>query len=162
MCPFGEVVVPPFKVQHTTSKLIKLTNLLEDLNGKSRIVMEFTGNYHMIIAQTLHNAGFYVFVVNAMLVHDYGNNSLRWAKTDKKDAIKLANYGLAHWTTLPRYLPEENTRLLLKSCYRQYQQYSKVQTMLKNNLISLLYSVFPEVNRLFSSSARADGSLPII
>ena len=29
-----------------------------------------------------------------MLVHDYGNNSLRRAKTDKKDAVKLANYGL--------------------------------------------------------------------
>lgn len=120
--------------------------------------MEFTGNYHVIIAQTLHNAGFYVSVVNAMLVHDYGNNSLRRAKNDKKDAVKLANYGLAHWSTLPRYLPEENARLLLKSCYRQYQQYSKVQTMLKNNLISLLDSVFPEVNRLFSSPARADGN----
>ena len=70
-----------------------------------------------------------------MLVHDYGNNSLRRAKTDKKDAVKLANYGLDHWITLPRYVPEEDTRLMLKSCYRQYQQYSKVQTMLKNNLI---------------------------
>lgn len=158
MRPFGEVVVPPFDVQHTTSELMKLKNLLKDLDGESRVVMEFTGNYHMIIAQTLHNAGFYVSVVNAMLVHDYGNNSLRRAKTDKKDAVKLANYGLDHWTTLPRYLPEENARLLLKSCYRQYQQYSKVQTMLKNNLISLLDSVFPEINRLFSSPARADGS----
>ena len=64
-------------------------------------------------------------------MHDYGNNSLRWAKTDKKHTIKLETYGLAYWTTLPRYLPEENARLLLKSCYRQYQQYSKVQTMLK-------------------------------
>lgn len=59
-------------------------------------------------------------------------------KTDKKDAIKLANYGLDHWLTLPRYVPEEDTRLMIKNCYRQYQQYSKVQTMLKNNLISLI------------------------
>lgn len=50
-------------------------------------------------------SGFYVFVVNAMLVHDYGNNSLRQVKTDKKDAVKLANYDLAHWNTLPSYLP---------------------------------------------------------
>ena len=49
----------------------------------------------------------YVSVVNAMLVHSYGNNSLRRAKTDKKDAIKLANYGLDHWLTLPRYIPED-------------------------------------------------------
>jgi len=93
-----------------------------------------------------------------MLVHDYGNNSLRRAKTNKKDAIKLANYGLDHWLTLPKYVPEEDTRLMLKNCYRQYQQYSKVQTMLKNNLISLLDTAFPDVNRLFSSPPRADGS----
>ena len=51
----------------------------------------------------------------------YGNNSLRRGKTDKKDAVKLANYGLDHWLTLPRYVPEEDTRLMLKTCYRQYQ-----------------------------------------
>ena len=40
---------------------------------------------------------------------------------------------------------------MLKICYRQYQQYSKVQTMLKNNLISLLDTTFPDANRLFTS-----------
>ena len=87
-----------------------------------------------------------------------GTNSLRRAKTDKKDAVKLANYGLDHWLTLPRYVPDEDTRLMLKSCYRQYQQYSKVRTMLKNNLVSLLDTAFPDANRLFTSPPRADGS----
>ena len=68
------------------------------------------------------------------------------------------NYGLDRWLTLPRYIPEEDTRLLLKNCYRQYRQYSKVQTVLKNNLISLLDTVFPNANRLFSSPIRGDGS----
>ena len=158
MRPFGEVVVSPFEVLHTDSELSKLAGLLKSLDGETRVVMEATGNYHAPVAWLLHDAGLYVSVVNAMLVHDYGNNSLRRAKTDKKDAVKLANYGLDHWLTLPRYVPEEDTRLLLKNCYRQYQQYSKVQTMLKNNLISLLDAVFPEVNRLFNSSPRADGS----
>ena len=72
--------------------------------------------------------------------------------------MKLANYGLDHWLTLPRYVPEEDARLMLKTCYRQYQQYSKVQTMLKNNLISLLDTAFPDANRLFTSPPRADGS----
>ena len=85
-----------------------------------------------------------------MLVHDYGNNSLRQAKTDKKDAVKLANYGLDHWLSLSRYVPEDDTRLMLKICCRQYQQYSKVQNMLKNNLISLMGTAFPDANRLFT------------
>ena len=126
MRPFGELVFPPFEIHHTDSELCELAKLLRSLPGETRV------------AWLLNDSGFYVSVVNAMLVHDYRNNSLRRAKTDKKDAIKLANYGLDHWLTLPRYVPEEDTRLMLKNCCRQYQQYSKVQTMLKNNLISLL------------------------
>lgn len=158
MRPFGEVVLSPFEVRHSSSELSKLAKLLKSLNGESRVVLESTGNYHAPVVKILHDAGLYVSVVNAMLVHNYGNNSLRRAKTDKKDAVKLANYGLDHWLSLPRYVPEEDTRLLLKNCYRQYQQYAKVQTMMKNNLISLLDMIFPAVNCLFSSSARADGS----
>ena len=158
MRPFGEVVVSPFEVRHTANELSELAGLLKSLDGETRVVMESTGNYHAPVAWLLHDAGLYVSVVNAMLVHDYGNNSLRRAKTDKKDAVKLANYGLDHWLTLPRYIPEEDTRLMLKICYRQYQQYSKVQTMLKNNLISLLDTTFPDANRLFTSPPRADGS----
>ena len=158
MRPFGEVVVSPFEVRHTASELSKLAGLLKSLDGETRVVMESTGNYHTPVAWLLHDAGLYVSVVNAMLVHDYGNNSLRRAKTDRKDAVKLANYGLDHWLTLSRYVPEEDTRLMLKTCYRQYQQYSKVQTMLKNNLISLLDTAFPDVNRLFTSPPRPDGS----
>lgn len=158
MRPFGEVMVSPFEIHHTDSELCELAKLLSGLSGETRVVMESTGNYHLPVAWLLNDFGFYVSVVNAMLVHDYGNNSLRRAKTDKKDAIKLANYALDHWLTLPRYVPEEDTRLMLKNCYRQYQQYSKVRTMLKNNLISLLDTAFPGANRLFSSPPRADGS----
>ena len=158
MRPFGEIVVTPYEVCHTDSDLNELVKLLSSLDGETRIVMESTGNYHTPIAWALYDAGFYVSVVNAMLVHDYKNNSLRRVKTDKIDAIKLANYGLDQWLRLPRYVPEEDTRLMLKNCYRQYQQYSKVQTMLKNNLISLLDTAFPNVNRLFTSPPRDDGS----
>ena len=158
MRPFGEVVVSPFEVRHTDSELSELAKLLKSLDGETRVVMEATGNYHTPVAWLLHGAGLYVSVVNAKLVHGYGNNDLRRVKTDRKDAVKLANYGLDRWLTLPRYIPEEDTRLLLKNCYRQYQQYSKVQTMLKNNLISLLDTTFPGMNRLFNTPARADGS----
>ena len=158
MRPFGEVVISPFEVRHTDSELSELARQLKSLDGETRVVMEATGNYHASVAKLLHNAGLYVSVINAKLVHGYGNNELRRVKTDRKDAVKLANYGLDRWLTLPRYIPEEDTRLLLKNCYRQYRQYSKVQTVLKNNLISLLDTVFPNVNRLFSSPIRGDGS----
>ena len=158
MRPLGEMVIPPFEVGHTDAELCELSRRLGGLEGETRIVMEATGNYHLPVASFLYDSGFYVSVVNAMPVHGYGNNNLRRVKTDKKDAVKLANYGLDHWLTLPRYIPEDEVRLMLKTTYRQYQQCTKVQTMLKNNLISLLDTAFPDANRLFTSPTRADGS----
>lgn len=158
MRPFGEVVCSPFEVHHTDSELSELARLLKSLDGETRVVMEYTGNYHAPIAWALHDAGLYVSVVNPMLVHGYGNNSLRRAKTDKKDAIKLSNYAIDRWLSLSQYFPEEDTRMMLKNCYRQYEHYSKLRTSLKNNLISLLDQSFPDVHKLFSSPRRADGS----
>ncbi len=68
--------------------------------GENCIVMEAMGNYHLSVANFLYDSGFYVSVVNAMLVYGYGNNSLRRAKTDKKNAIKLSNYSLDRWLML--------------------------------------------------------------
>ena len=158
MRPLGEMVAPPFEVGHTDAELCRLSRRLGELDGETRVVMEAAGNYHLPVAGFLYDSGFYVSVVNARLVHGYGNNSLRRAKTDKKDAIKLASYDLDHWLALPRYIPEDEVRLMLKTTYRQYQHCAKVQTMLKNNLISLLDTTFPDANSLFTSPPRADGS----
>ena len=137
----------------------KRTCLFQFAQGVAEIdIVDPQEAHHAPVAMALHEAGIYVSAVNAMLVHDYGNNSLRRAKTDKKDAIKLANYALDHWLSLSRYLPAEDTRLMLKTCYRQYEQFSKMRTMQKNSLISLLDITFPNANKLFSSPPRADGS----
>ena len=126
MRPFGEVVLSPFEVSHTGKDLSALAEKLKSLPGETRVVMEHTGYYHAPVALALHESGIYVSAVNAMLVHDYGNNSLRRAKTDRKDAVKLANYALDQWLSLPQYHPEEDTRQMLKTCYRQYEQFSKI------------------------------------
>ena len=158
MRPGKETVIEPFEIGHTDSELIDLAKLITSLEGATKVVMEATGNYHAPVAWLLHNAGIYVSVVNPMLIHNYGNNTIRKGKTDKKDAKKIANYAIDNWTNLPRYYPEEDVRMMLKNCYRQYQHFSKMQTMMKNNLIALLDMTFPDANKLFSSPRRADGS----
>lgn len=157
MRPFGEVVKMPFEVVHTVSELGKLADFLLNLNGETRVVMEYTGKYYQPIARVLHEAGLFVSVVHAKLIHDYGNNSIRRVKTDKKDAIKIANYGLDRWMDLVQYFPEEDLRQMLKAYSRQYNQYMKLKAAMKNNLISLLDQTFPDVNTLFSSPVRQDG-----
>ena len=157
MRPFGEVVLEPFEVLHTAQNLNDLAGKLKDLDGETRVVLEATGNYHKPVAFVLHDAGLFVSVVNPVLIHDYDNNSLRRVKTDRKDAVKIANYTLDKWTRLRQYLPEDDTRLALKNCYRQYQQAVAIRTMLKNNLISSLDLTFPDANKLFSSPAKSNG-----
>lgn len=156
--PFGEVAVSPFDVIHNDSDLNQLAELIKALPGESKVVMEYTGTYFEPIAQFLHNNGIFVSVVNALLVHDYGGNSLRKVKTDKKDALKLASYALDRWTELDEYIPADEQRKTLKLLNRQYNQSIKIQTMMKNNLISLTDSVFPGINKLFTSPERqSDG-----
>ena len=93
--PGGEVLRMPFEVKHNTTELKSLIKLLKQIGGEMRIVMEHTGAYWYPIARTLHEAGFFVSVVNAILIHNFSDNSLRKVKTDKADALKIANYALA-------------------------------------------------------------------
>ena len=68
--PGGEIALRPFEVHHTNSDLKKLASTLKILGGDIRIVIEHTSTYWRPIALTLKEAGFFVSVVNAMLIHN--------------------------------------------------------------------------------------------
>lgn len=123
--PFGEVVVSPIDVPHNPKELSELVTLLKTLDGDTKIVMEFTGNYYLPIALFLRNNGLFVSVVNPILVKDYNAKSLtvRKVKTDKKDSLKLASFALDRWNELSPFSVQSETRLLLKAYNRQYNQY---------------------------------------
>jgi len=158
MRPFGEAVASPFEVTHTSSELSKLANMLKSLHGETKVVMECTGAYYLPIAYALHEEGLFVSAVHSLLIHDFGNNTIRKVKTDKADAVKIAHYALSNWLDLPEYIPEEDIRHMLKAYSRQYSKYNKLKTMLTNNLVSLLDQSFPSVNAMFTSPARkSDG-----
>lgn len=154
--PGGVTLLAPFRVNHTSSELQALVERIRMLPGKVRIVMEHTGSYWRPIALTLVKAGFFVSVVNAMLIHDFRDNSLRRVKTDKADALKIANYALAFWPELRPYTAEDETRQLLKMQCRLYERTLASSVALRNGLISLLDQVFPGVNRIFYQMVRAD------
>ncbi|MDO5124736.1 MAG: IS110 family transposase [Eubacteriales bacterium] len=160
LSPQGIVVASPYDVPHTDSSLKELASTIKKLRGETRVVMEATGNYYEPIARFLHEQGIFVSVVNPILISDFGGNTLRKPKTDKKDAVKLAMYTLTYWLDLRRYEPIEDLRKSLKMLNRQYQFAIKQQTMMNNNLISQLDLTFPGINKLFTSPARAqDGHL---
>ena len=158
MRPLGEVIATPFEVGHTAAELNELAKFILKISGETRVVMEYTGVYFEPIATALYDAGLSVCVVHAQLIHNYGNNTIRKVKTDKADAIKIANYALDNWNKLKPYAPIDEVRRQLKAYSRQYRKFNKLKTMLKNNFIALTDSTFPGVNELFSSPPRkSDG-----
>lgn len=92
----GIVVASPYDVPHTGSSLKDLAVAIKKLRGETRVV--------------------------PVLISDFGGNTLRKPKTDKKDAVKLALYTLTYWLDLKQYEPQEALHKSLK--------------MLNNNLIS--------------------------
>ena len=152
--PGGEIVMHPFDVRHTNSDLKKLVSTLKKLGGDIRVVMEHTSMYWRPIALTLKKAGFFVSAVNAMLIHDFSDNSIRKLKTDRADALKIANYALTFWDTLPLLNDEEETRLLLKMQSRANERITATATVLRNGLIALADQTFAGVNLAFDPNTK--------
>ena len=100
MRPFGEIVSAPFEIKHTASDIHSLVELINSVEGESRIVMEHTGRYYEVLAHQLSEANLFVSAINPKLIKDFDNDSLRKVKSDKADAQNL-NYPLIfsdqHW-----------------------------------------------------------------
>jgi len=153
----NEVVAIPQEFAHTTVGLAEMVQLIKSFNRDVKITMEATGHYHEPVAHVLCNAGFFVSVVNPLLIYAYGNNSVRRVKTDRKDALKIAAYCYENKNNLVRYTPQENTRRLLKMLSRQYFLCLKTVHTLENNLVTILDKTFPGVCKLFSSLKKKNG-----
>ena len=159
MKPGGELVAAPYEVRHSDIELSHLALDVLCMEPDTCVVMEATGRYHEPVAALLHSEGIFVSILNPLLIKQSGAGSLRKVKSDPKDALKIAKYGLDNWSTLREYTPMEAIRQQLKLCARQCDLYNKNIVMLTNNLISLSDKTFPGVNELFSSPEKADGHL---
>lgn len=133
------VVVQPHEVPHTADGFAELAARLHALDGEVRIVMEHTGRYYESFAMSMYRAGFFVSAVNPLGIKGYQEGiSVRKVKTDKADALKIAQFAIDKWEILPHYTPMDTIRYDLKTLHRQFQLSSKTKTALNNNLIALL------------------------
>ena len=138
MRPFGEIVSAPFEIKHTASDIHSLVELINSVEGESRIVMEHTGRYYEVLAHQLSKANLFVSAINPKLIKDFDNDSLRKVKSDKADAVKIARYALDKWQNLKQYNVMDELRNQLKTMNRQFGFYMKHKTAMKNNLIGIL------------------------
>lgn len=150
-------VASPFTVPHTQTGLASLTTRLRSLSGEVRIVMEATGTYHLPVLNYLKENGFFVCVVNPIILQKYLAMNIRRAKTDRLDALQIARFGLDCWYRLCDFSPSDETYAELHLLSRQYLHYIALLKDAKLHLTHLMDRVLPGMKSLLKSQTRSSG-----
>lgn len=148
--PYGEVIMAPKELPHTETALNQLANLIMELDGESKIILEATGAYHFPIVNKLIESGLFVSVINPYVMKKYACASVRWGKTDKLDSVRIANYGIDNWFKLQKFKPATESYEELKILGRQYAHYISMKIESKLALTTLLDRVMPGIKVLLT------------
>lgn len=151
---YGTVLATPFTMAHTQPEMNALIARLKELDGPVTILMEYTGHYHYPVLKKLQDEGFPVCVVNPYQMKKYGDVEIHKAKTDKKDAIRIATYALEKSYKLVPYSSMEQKYEDLKFLSRQYRQRIDYVAKLKVQLIDLLDQTMPGITKLLELKSR--------
>jgi transposase len=98
--------------------------------GSVHVVMEATGNYHLLLTTTLaaHNIDY--SVVNPLIIKRFGEMKMVRARTDKNAANLIAQYGHEQKPALSK--PADPTQHKIKTLTTTIEQLTKQRTQLKN------------------------------
>lgn len=140
----GEIIKEPFEVNHSILDFNNLDNLLSNYSKDDlKIVMEDTGTYHLSIFNFLLEKNYFVKSQNPFLIKKFFDRSIRKAKTDKRDAYKLAEYACSNWKKLDKTRENDKIYERLKFLSRQYLTIISTQTDQKVNFSNLCDIIFP-------------------
>ena len=140
----GEVIEMPFDINHDVEDLEKLDKKLQKFSKEDlKIVLEQTGTYHLPILTYLLDKEYCVIAENALKIKKYLDRSLRKAKTDKKDSLKLAEYVCDNWYKLKVNFIEEEKYKELRFLSRQYFSLNSMKVQQKVDFSDLTDMLFP-------------------
>jgi transposase len=108
------------------------------------VAMESTGCYHLNLFSFLSSEGISCVVINPLLITNFGRLSLRKTKTDKKDALTIAQFLLAHREGLSKIAYSQNSQDL-KDLARERESLAMMIAGLKNDTRRILQLIFPEL-----------------
>src|SRR5690554_3139513 len=148
--PYGEVVQPAVEFAYTHDEIDKLISKIKALDGETKVILEATGAYHFPLVAKFKEADIHISVINPLLMKKYASATIRKGKTDKLDAIKIANYGIDNWFKLEDFQLSDDVYDELKILGRQYSHYIKMKIQSKLSLTTLLDSTMPGINKLLS------------
>ena len=151
---YGTVLATPFNMAHTQPEMNALVSRLKAFDEPITILLEYTGHYHYPVLKKLQEEGFPVCVVNPYQMKKYGDVEIRKAKTDKKDALRIATYALEKSYKLVPYSSMEQKFEDLKFLSRQYQQRISFVSTLKVQLINMLDQTMPGITKILALKSR--------
>jgi transposase len=111
------------------------------------IGMESTACYHMNLFSFLLAGGYAAVIINPLLISNFVKLQLRKTKTDKKDALVIAQYMLMHVDALARASISPHVSDL-RDLSRQRESLLSQMTALKSDMKRILTITFPELERL--------------
>lgn len=152
MKPGGEVLKTPFEMLHSMESILHLVKLINSYNEEVRVILEDTGHYHLPVVTLLVEKGIFTCCVNALRMKKFCSQSIRRAKTDKIDAVHIAQFGLTYWEELSPVKPPEDVYQELKLLARQYYQTVSMLVKAKVNLSNLLDQTMPGISDLMNDS----------
>ena len=153
--PYGEVVEAPYNIDHTEQALNALIERIKSFDEDVKVVLEATGGYHQVVVAKLLTSNIFTVVVNPYIMKKYCAATLRKAKTDKIDSIRIANYGIDHWFSMTAYCPPDEIYKELKLLGRQYEQYVRLKVGCKIQLANLLDGVMPGIKSILQGTVPA-------
>ena len=148
----GEVLKKPFEMVHSTESILQLVKLINSYDEETRVVLESTGHYHLPVVTLLVEKDIFTCCVNALRMKKFCSQSIRRAKTDKIDAVHIAQFGLTYWDELSPVKPPEDVYQELKLLARQYYQTVSMLVKAKVNLSNLLDQTMPGIKELMNDS----------
>jgi transposase len=145
----GQLVQRPFTIENTRAGFDQLRQALTTLDGQVLIGLEATGHYWWALYDELTQQAYPVVVLNALQVHAFRQSGVRKVKSDRTDAVWIAEF--LRFSQPEPAQPTTTLFLQLKDLSRFRYHLSDQIGDAKRKLLSVLDRVFPEYETLFSS-----------
>lgn len=132
---------------------VGFSNLLESIRSQYvdlsevMVAMESTGCYHLNLYAFLISRGMKTVVINPLLISNFAKLSLRKTKTDKKDALMIAQFVLMHQEAISQMALSQDVQDL-RDLARERESLTVLIASIKNDIKRILQSTFPELESI--------------
>lgn len=134
------------RVSNTPDGMVELVTWLnEHALSQAHVAMEATGRYYELVAVTLVTEGYLVSVVNPAQIKAYGESRMRRNKTDRLDAVLIADFCAAQrpdaWQPLTKAQRDLQDLVRYRDALleQRHQEHNRLQALVGDSpLIPLL------------------------